>query len=255
MLFLFCKRWVPYSDTGVSVVVLCCDQLAISDPKPVCDGDSVMVSSEEDRSDVWHSWCEVCLLYWSSAVVAEEVIVHKLINILRHYYMTHTIRFCRMTQFTALALLHFFFAAAPFSSSIRWRVIVGNHLIFAIASNCMKNGNLIYVHSINFLQDREGFTFFQCFDPFILPIFWFSTKVYHLFVIAKLYIVDRVMIFPKQFLRMILTWNQCFTFLKLQSSFSTILILLTGKLPFGALFSTCVVAYIISFILRNSNAK
>ena len=49
-----------YSDTDVSVVVLCCDQLAVSDPVFVRDGhllprDSVTVSSEEldvkDRSD------------------------------------------------------------------------------------------------------------------------------------------------------------------------------------------------------------
>ena len=52
------SKEVAYSDTGVSVVVLCCDQLAFSDPELVCDEhtrDSVTVSSEEDRSDVWHS--------------------------------------------------------------------------------------------------------------------------------------------------------------------------------------------------------
>ena len=55
-----CSTWVAYSDTDVSVVVLCCDQLAFSDPVLVRDGrllprDSVIVSSEEldvkDRSD------------------------------------------------------------------------------------------------------------------------------------------------------------------------------------------------------------
>ena len=53
--------WVTYSDTDVSVVVLCCEHL--SDPVFVRDGrllprDSVTVSSEEldvnDRSDGRH---------------------------------------------------------------------------------------------------------------------------------------------------------------------------------------------------------
>ena len=55
---------VTYSDTDISVVVLCCDlQLAVSDPVLVRDErllprDSVIVSSEEldakDRSDRRH---------------------------------------------------------------------------------------------------------------------------------------------------------------------------------------------------------
>ena len=57
-----CSTWIAYSDTDVSVVVLCCDKLAFSDPVLVRDGrllprDSVIVSSEEldvqDRSDGW----------------------------------------------------------------------------------------------------------------------------------------------------------------------------------------------------------
>lgn len=89
-------------------------------------------------------------------------------------------------KLAALTMLDFFIAAVPFSSSVRFRVIVRKHFIGPVSSSCREwydkfTVNYALVYYVGHL------TFSQCLDPFTPFTLCFSSKVNYLFIVTKLW--------------------------------------------------------------------
>jgi len=85
----------------------------------------------------------------------------------------------------ALTMSTFLFAAIPFSSSVRFRMIVRKHFIVAVSSSCREWYDKFTVNYA--LVYYVGCTFFHCLNPCTPFTLCFSSKVNYLFIVTKLW--------------------------------------------------------------------